>query len=251
MSDDDSVIIRRSWIDAAIDFHLKYDKPVNGVHPIGLAGKKVVGYDVADSGDDKNATVFMDGSIALGCEEWKGGENELNKSTGRVKAKASKHGAMIVYDSIGVGAHTGSTLQTMNFYNFAGFNAGGKVHKPSRKYNGVKQGEYFANIKAQAWWLVADRLRNTYDYVVNGNKNYKAEDLMSISSNIDDIEKLISELCTPRRDFDKSGRVKVESKDELKARGISSPNRADAFIMSASAGLVRSAIASSETVAGL
>jgi len=137
-----------------------------------------------------------------------------------------------------VGAHTGSTLQASGFNNFSGFNAGGKIQKPLKKYNGVKQKEYFSNIKAQAWWLVADRLRNTYDYLHNGNKNYNDDDLISISSNINNIEALISELTTPRRDFDKAGRVKVESKDDLKKRDIMSPNLADAFIMALSISLV-------------
>ena len=237
LSDDDQVIIKRSWCDAAIDFHLKYDGEMKGA--------KVSGYDVADSGDDKNAVTIADGSIVLDCYEWKGGDNELKKSADRVRLEAVKYGAHIIYDSIGVGAHTGSTLQAANFNHFSGFNAGGKVQKPLKKYNGVKQKEYFSNVKAQAWWLVADRLRNTYDYLHNGNKNYHADELISISSNIDKLEALISELTTPRRDFDKAGRVKVESKDDLKKRDIMSPNLADSFIMALSISLVNSNRASS------
>ena len=230
LSDDDAVIIKRSWVDAAIDFHKKVD--------FNMLGAKVVGYDVADSGDDKNATVSVDGTVITACDEWQGDLNGLKKSTDKVRLKAIKQNAMIIYDSIGVGAHTGSTLQAASFYTFAGFNAGGKVFKPTKKYNGVKQREYFSNIKAQAWWLVADRFRNTYDYIVNGNTSYDSDDLISIDSNIKDLEQLISELIVPRQDFDKAGRVKVESKDDLKKRGIVSPNKADACIMALSAQLV-------------
>ena len=232
LSDDDQVIIKRSWIDAAIDFHLKYDGEMRGT--------KVSGYDVADSGDDKNAVTIADGSIIIDCYEWKGGENELKKSADRVRIEAIRYNTHVIYDSIGVGAHTGSTLQAADFHNFSGFNAGGKIQKPLKKYNGVKQKEYFSNVKAQAWWLVADRLRNTYDYLHNGNKNYQPDELISISSDINKLEALISELTTPRRDFDKAGRVKVESKDDLKKRDIMSPNLADAFIMACSISLVNS-----------
>jgi len=232
LSDDDAVIIKRSWVEAAIDFHLKYDGEMQGA--------KVLGYDVADSGDDKNAVTICDGAIITDCYEWQGGENELKKSADRVRIEAIKHRAKVVYDSIGVGAHTGSTLQAANFNDFAGFNAGGKVIKPSQKYNGVKNKEYFSNIKAQAWWLVADRLRNTYDYLHNGNKNYSSDDLISVSSKINNIESLMTELTTPRRDFDKAGRVKVESKDDLKKRDVKSPNKADSFIMALSVYLVNS-----------
>ena len=229
LSDDDAVIIKRSWVEAAIDFHLSYDGE--------MLGQSVIGYDVADSGDDKNAVTICKGAVVTDCYEWKGGENELKKSADRVRIEAIKHRAVVIYDSIGVGAHTGSTLQASGFNNFSGFNAGGKVQRPAKKYNGVKQKEYFSNVKAQAWWLVADRLRNTYDYLHNGNKNYYSDDLISISSSIDGIESLISELTTPRRDFDKAGRVKVESKDDLKKRDIMSPNKADAFIMALSVSL--------------
>lgn len=230
LSDEDQVIIKRSWINAAIDFHLKTD--------INLSGAKTVGYDVADSGDDLNSTTESDGSIVLYCDEWKGGENELRKSAKRVKVQAAKRKAKVIYDSIGVGAHTGSTLQDLNYGDFAGFNAGGKIIKPKKKYEGVKQQEYFSNLKAQAWWMVADRFRNTYDFVVNGNKKYKADELISISSKINNLEGLTTELTTPYKDFDKAGRVKVESKDDLKKRGVKSPNKADSFIMSQSISLI-------------
>lgn len=230
LSDDDSVVIKRSWVDAAIDFHLNYEGEMRGA--------KVSGYDVADSGDDKNAVVITDGSVVLDCYEWQGGENELKKSADKVRIEAISYASHVIYDSIGVGAHTGSTLQAAGFNNFSGFNAGGKVQKPLKKYNGIKQKEYFSNVKAQAWWLVADRLRNTHDYLRNGNKDYKPDELISISSSIESLEALISELTTPRRDFDKAGRVKVESKDDLKKRDIMSPNLADAFIMALSISLV-------------
>ena len=233
LTDDDKVIIKRSWLSAAIDFHKIAEND-----GLVLSGKKAVGYDVADSGADKNATVEVDGSIVIGCEEWQGGENELRKSSKRVKLTAQKLLSWVIYDSIGVGAGTGSNLQDMDYYDFSGFNAGGKVIKPKRKYEGVVQKEFFSNLKTQAWWLAADRLRNTHDYVVNGNKNYKAEDLISIRSNIPHLQGLLTELCTPFRDFDKAGRVKVESKEDLLARGVKSPNRADAFIMALSISLV-------------
>ena len=229
MSDDDSVIIKRSWVEASLDFHLKYEGE--------MFGPVILGYDVADSGEDKNAVAICRGSVVTHCYEWQGGENELKKSADKVRLAAIKHNGHVIYDSIGVGAHTGSTLQASGFNNFCGFNAGGKVQRPVKKYNGVKQKEYFSNVKAQAWWLVADRLRNTHDYLVNGNTNYRPDELISISSDIPHLESLISELTTLRRDFDKAGRVKAESKDDLKKRDIMSPNKADAFIMALSVSL--------------
>ncbi len=45
------------------------------------------------------------------------------------------------------------------------------------------------------------------------------------------LEKVKLELTTPHRDFDKNGRVMVESKKDLAKRDVPSPNVADAFIM--------------------
>ena len=55
--------------------------------------------------------------------------------------------------------------------------------------------------------------------------------MISISSDMPFLEKLKTELSTPKRDFDNNGRVKVESKKDLAKREIKSPNLADAFVM--------------------
>jgi len=230
LSESDKTVIKRKWLEAAIDLHLDKD--------LDMEGRSVVGYDVADSGDDLNSKTLFDGSICLYCDEWKGGENELTKSAKSVRLLAKKVNAIVIYDSIGVGAGTGSTLNDLDYTNHAKFNAAGKVIKPVRKYEGIRQKEFFSNLKAQAWWLVADRLRNAYDYKVNGNHKYSGNELISISSDIPNLEGLLTELATPFKDFDKSGRVKVESKDDLKNRGVNSPNKADSFIMAASVSLI-------------
>lgn len=229
LTDDDRVIIKRSWFNAAIDAHLRL-----GFEP---EGADVLGYDVADDGDDKNAYVKAKGSVALACMEWKGGEDKLTKSVALVYS-AAEEGSKIVYDSIGVGAFVGAKLNELtegqeDLITHEGFNAGGAVRDPKKYYmrEGKKRNiDMFSNLKAQAWWAVADRFRNTYE-AINTGKEFPPDQLISISSDIPDLAALGTELCTPRRDFDKNGKVKVESKDDLKARKVKSPNRADAFIM--------------------
>ncbi len=65
---------------------------------------------------------------------------------------------------------------------------------------------------------------------MNGEE-FDTEDLISISSDMPGLQNLIFELSTPRRDFAKDGRVKVESKEDLAKRDIASHNDADSFIM--------------------
>lgn len=229
LSDEERVVIQRKWLEAAVDAHIKLG--------FSGSGRAVLGFDVADDGDDKCATVFAHGSIITWGEEWKGGEDKLLESCARVwDTGIERKTDMIIYDCVGVGASSGAKFNELNVarkrnIKHQGFNAGGAVFAPTREYAYGKTNEdQFSNIKAQAWWGLADRFRNTYDALTTGRK-YPVDQLVSIDSTFPQIKKLITELSTPKRDFDANGRVKVESKKDLAKRGIPSPNLADACIM--------------------
>jgi hypothetical protein len=71
----------------------------------------------------------------------------------------------------------------------------------------------FGRLRDELWWALADRFRNG---------------TISIPNN----RKLISELSTMRlREPDPAGRTKVESKENLRRRGMPSPNIADALMI--------------------
>lgn len=232
LEDDDLSIIKRTWINAAIDAH----KTLN-IEPKGV---KRIGFDVADSGKDKNALSCAHGFLTYRIEEWEGSEDELLKSSGRVHMVAREEGAEIDYDSIGVGAFAGSHFKSLNIEHgtaikFRKFNAAGEIVDKNGRVDAKNSRselnkDYYCNLKAQTWWMVAARFRNTYNAVTKGMK-YNQDELISISSECEDIDGLIDELATPRQDFDLSGRVKVESKKDLAKRDIKSPNKADAFVM--------------------
>jgi phage terminase large subunit len=232
LEDDDQVIIKRSWIMAAIDAHKKLS-----IEPF---GRKRIGFDVADSGNDKCALVAAHGIVAIQCEEWKAGEDELLKSAGRVHALAVRSGSEIDYDSIGIGAFAGAHFQALNAMQetvvaYHKFNAGGEVLNKARRIDckddkSPKNGEFYTNLKAQAWWEIGMRFRNTYNAIKNGEQ-FSEDQLISISSDCAHLDGLVDELAMPRKDFDNHGKSKVESKKDLAARDIPSPNKADAFIM--------------------
>ena len=226
-NNDDQAVIKRSHILAAIDGHKKL-----GIEPSGI---KRIGFDVADSGEDACATILSHGNVAIGCDLWKAKEDELLKSCTRVFHSAVEHDAKIIYDAIGVGAMAGAQFNVLNSNKYMirheKFLAGGAVVKPDYLYAGtrVKNKDYFKNVKSQAWWLISDRFRNTYNAVVNGQK-FDPDDLIFIDSSMPHLQSLVDELSIPRRDFGHDGKVKVESKEDLKKRDIKSPNLADAFI---------------------
>ncbi len=228
--DDESVIIKRAWLNAAIDAHIKLRFEPEG--------SKRIGFDIADDGGDRCVNVYAHGNVALDMDWWQANEDELMKSCRHTYSNARKWQASITYDSIGVGSHAGSKFKELNEdpenpteIDYFKFLASGEIIDPDKEYkHQVINKDMFSNLKAQAWWLVADRLRNTWDAITNGTE-YHPDDLISISSEIPDLEKLLTELSTPKKDYDKRGKVKVESKDDLEAREIDSPDLADAFIM--------------------
>lgn len=230
--DDDQVIIKRSWIMASINAHQKL-----GIHP---SGARRIGFDVADSGADKCASVASYGFMAHLVDEWKGGEDELLKSAGRVHALARHLNASIDFDSIGIGAYAGAHFQALNkeflvHIPYYKFNAGGAVLHPEKRIDpkdprSPKNKDFYANIKAQAWWEVSKRFRNTFNAVTHGEK-FADDEIIAIDPEVKHLDQLIDELSTPRKDFDNNGKSKVESKKDLDKREIASPNLADAFVM--------------------
>lgn len=234
LQDDEAVIIKRKWIMASLDAHKHL-----GIEP---RGRKRIGFDIADSGIDKCANVYAHGNVASWCDVWKASEDELLKSCTRTYKKAQELSASVTYDSIGVGASAGAKFLELNSdmenkIAYTKFNAGGEIFRPDAFYSiNVKNKDQFSNIKAQAWWLVADRFRNTYNAIRN-QQEFDNDEIISISSDMPFLDQLIDELSTPLRDFDKSGRVKVESKQDLIKREIASPNLADAFIMAFAPGV--------------
>lgn len=234
--DDDAAIIKRSWVLAAIGAR----------KALGIArgGRHRIGFDVADSGADKCATVEVWGIEAIGVDEWKAGEDELLKSATRVHAQARHTGAEIDYDSIGVGAFAGAHFEELNRLTETSiehfkFNAGAGVLNPDDRIDdnpgSPTNQEFYANLKAQTWWDVADRFRHTFNAVRRGMP-YDIDRLISIDPECDHLDGLIDELCTPRKDYDNAGRSKVESKKDLaKPNRVGgpqpSPNKADAFVM--------------------
>ena len=229
LSNDDASVIKYQWIEAAINAHLTLG--------LELGGARAVGYDVADSGADKNACAVFNGAICTTLDEWAAPEDALAESTKR--AWALTQGGRLIYDSIGVGAHVGSTLKEMGVpAQYFKFNAAGAVVQPDRDYApSVKNKAKFENLKAQAWQDVADRLRNTYNAVTKGEV-FEPQELISIAGDVKHLEQLKIELAAPKRRYSKRGLDVVESKDDMKKRGIASPNIADAFIMGACPHLV-------------
>lgn len=224
----DLAVIKPLWIAAAIDAHKKL-----GIEP---TGGWMAGFDVADEGKDKNAFVWRNGFVVRGAEEWK--DDDPNTAARFVFMNSLQMGMdTVTYDNIGVGAGAKGAIREEKKKlthkekapQYRGFTANESPISPESLYMpGKKNKDMFGNLKAQTWWLVRDRFKNTYD-AING-KPYDVEKLVSIDSSIPAVAKLCAELAQPRRDL-QNGKVIIESKKDMKKRGVVSPNLADGFVM--------------------
>nr|WP_304188468.1 PBSX family phage terminase large subunit [Hafnia alvei] len=222
VADSDMAIIKPSWIAAAVDAHIKLKFTASGA--------KRIGFDVADEGEDSNAITMAHGSVVKDVQEWSRGD--VIESANRVNQYADSISAdKVIYDSIGVGAGVKAQLNRIARSQVEGFNAAAAVFEPDSEYMpGKTNKDMFSNLKAQAWWMVRQRFYNTWR-AIEHSETFPDDQLISLSSDIKNLEYLKAELSRPRVDYDNNGRVKVESKKDMKKRGIPSPNMADSLIM--------------------
>jgi len=217
-------------VNACIDAHVNLE--------LDLFGACTVGYDVADSGADRNCITVFNGAVAITMDAWKADEDELERSSLKAYGYVTDNG-LLSYDSIGVGAGVGSILKGKGKKNYSKFNAAAEVFNPKRDYSPkITNKAKFENLKAQAWRDVADRMRNTFNAVTKGMK-YNLDELISISGDIKGLEELKGELCAPRSDYSKRGLDIVEAKKDVKKRLEKSHDLADSFIMGACPHLVK------------
>jgi hypothetical protein len=198
------------------------------------SGAKVAGLDVADEGGDANAYISRHGSVVQKIKDWK--EGNTTYTARKAESYADLAGVSIVnFDSIGVGAGVKAEFseikkkkeedgQKMNV-NAIGVNSG-SAYLPGQWAEKKSNVDMFLNIRALMWWTLRRRFSRTYEHV-NGIKEHSPDDMISIPNH----SELIAELSRPLRFFTNNGKIQIESKKEMKKRGVPSPNLADALCL--------------------
>jgi phage terminase large subunit len=246
LNSDERSIIKGEWVDAALDAHLHIDG-----FPMG--GGRIGGFDVsggvdgkhkADKANDPNAFLWRHGSVIMGLEEWQ--DDNPKTATARAYRIAEEARLDTVnVDNIGVGSSVvaeAAQLQAEALershkaprMTWQGWTASDAPRDAHLEYKlGKTHGDQWLNLKAQGWGEFADRLQNTW--MARNGLPFDPEKLVSIPSGLPLREKLKAELTTPRQET-VNGKEKVESKPDLKKRGIPSHNLADCCIMAFSEG---------------
>lgn len=167
--------------------------------------KPVWSLDVARFGGDRTVLCKRTGSVVTAIEGWAG--LDLMQTVGRVKAEYDgcvfeTRPSEILVDSIGLGAGVVDRLRELGLP-VRGVNVS---ESPSMK------GTY-ANLRTELWFRVRGWLEER-------------------GSRIPQNDELIAELTSIRYHYHSSGKMVAESKDQMKRRGLRSPDLADALCLS-------------------
>lgn len=168
----------------------------------------VWGLDVARFGDDSTALAKRRGNHMLTpVREWWG--KDTMQTAGLIKAEwdgtpESARPAAINVDVIGIGAGVVDRLKELQLP-VVGVNV---AEAESVRENDLS----FNRLRDELWW--------------RGREWLQARDCW-----MPDDDETIAELTTPTYTILSNGRIQVERKDDLKKRGVKSPNRADAWLL--------------------
>lgn len=244
------VIIELEWIKAA-KFASRHPE-----WPLVDDPLKRVGYDPAGQGRDSHAVTIKDGNIINYIDEWLISD-DLREATKRALGAAFKGNADVFsFDECGGFGDGVSVFISDEIIKYKAeyaeehnkqpkkleihpFDAGSAVVDPDEEIPGTSKtwGEQYSNAKAQSHAITAQLLYNTFRFIILGERDMFADDLLSLD--IDDEEefrKLARELKTPIWvKSNTNSKRKVESKKDMEKRtGLPSPNKADSVHMTSS-----------------
>ena len=227
----EGVLIPSTWIQAAIDAHIKL-----GIEP---TGDRIAGLDVADEGKDKNSYAGRHGIVLNYLDTWSGKGDDIFGTTQKAMDLSIEQSIdTLFYDADGLGAGCRGDARVINELqrekglpevNVDSFRGSGSVHEPDDEMvEGRLNKDFFANMKAQAWWWLRMRFQETYRAIEG--REYDPDMLISLSS--DELEEkelalLATELSQPTYTKNGTGKILVNKQPD----GTASPNRADSVMI--------------------
>jgi hypothetical protein len=168
-------------------------------------GDKRLGVDVARYGDDKTAIVEILGQVVQPIESVN--KKDTNWTIGRVINKNNDlEYDYIGIDDTGVGGGVTDGLENEGL-SISACNFGSSAIEKDK----------FENLKAEFYWNLREAIKKR-------------------ELSLPDDKELINELCSLKFSYTRKGLIKIESKDDMKKRGLKSPDKADALVIAYNAG---------------
>jgi len=223
-------IIKPEWFDACIDAH-----KMIGFEAIGM---EVVAHDPSDLGSDSKGLAHRHGCVLVNALEKESGD--INEGGDWAADYAlTRRADVFIYDLDGMGvglrrqfadAFLGKRIDVQGYRGSASPDRPDALYEMGAESQRKTNKETFRNKRAQAYWMLRDRVYRTYQAVTQG-KNFPTSELVSFDSGIEDMELLRSELCRIPLKSNGMGMIQIMTKPEMKKLGIDSPNLADSVAM--------------------
>jgi phage terminase large subunit len=190
------------------------------------------GLDVAASGGAKCVFIARFGPVVLQPMMWEGVDTTVTAMNAVELARQRKI-QRLNYDVVGVGHGVSAGLHGIEDIGIFPVNAG---DQPTSAVwpDGKRSKEKFGNLKAELWWRARDRFEKTHSTLLSlrgdeKSKKYPAEDLIALPPGH---YPLLNEISSVRAFRNQQGKIIMESKKQLHSRGVSSPDHAEALILS-------------------
>jgi phage terminase large subunit len=233
----ENAIILPDWFDACVDAHKKL-----GFEPRGI---EVVSHDPSDTGPDPKGLAYRHGVVFLDVQQREIGD--VNDGCDwAIDYALEKHVEYFIWDGDGMGASlrrqvnqafNGKHISAQAFLGAAAPEYPDAIYQDGVSENKKTNKQTFKNKRAQYYWDLRDRCYKTYQAVVKG-KYIDPDELISFSSEIEDIDILRAEVCRIPKKPNGAGLIQIMTKKEMLAMEIESPNMADSVMMNLSAQVV-------------
>lgn len=212
-------VMPRNWLEKAVDAHIGLDFGTR---------YRYMGFDIADTGCDHNALCVRNGAVIEHVEQWD--SQFIAEGVAHADLIAKQQNVIRVYfDATGVGAGAKGDFNriTDRTYKAHPFIGASQPSGYDHEYlQGITNGKYFRNLKAQAWWNLRLRLENTLR-LLDGEKIEPNNCLFISSAKIAKLEDYLSELSQASYEQE-DGKLMVDKSPDDSA----SPNMADATVLS-------------------
>lgn len=196
---------------------------------ISAGGRVVAGLDVADGGANDSVLIVRRGPIVTRIEKLSGA-NTTQVSYQAAEIAEREGAEALQYDRVGVGAGVAGTLESSaDRWSFRLVPISGGDRPTDNEMDDSpdqKCSERFANLRAELWWSLRRRFERTWE-MCSEVRAHPVEELIRIPLSA---SRLLAELSAPRWLYTETGKIKLESKDAMRRRGIASPDYADALV---------------------
>jgi hypothetical protein len=188
-------LISLTWIESAIERGKE-------LQHLPDCKERYTGVDVARFGSDDSAIVSRCGEVAFIDGVYHG--NDTMQMAGRAKLISEQRKTYLHIDEVGVGSGVVDRLKEQGV-KCRGVNVGNKPNDTER----------FANLKAESYWNLREMFRLGNITLLDSQYN----------------DRLTAELTSMRYAVNSSGKITIESKEEIKKQGLRSPDVAEALML--------------------